>query len=204
MYTKAKIYNLALGALLLTKRVADVNTDPSTEVQTLNVHYDTALRSTLADLDLDGTSCQQVLELVETNPNPFWQYSYKYPTNCSFFRRIQSTVLKDNRSTQIPRRVAVLNNIKVILTNHPDAVGEYIPHDLNLSVLSASAGLAIAHKLAMLAAPLVAGKNASNIMKLIQSNYMLAKAEAQELDRLENANFDDDEITSEFVETRLS
>ena len=204
MYTKAKIYNLALGALLLTKRVADVDTDPSSEVQTLNVHYETALRSTLADLDLDGTSSQKALELIELDPNPFWKYSYKYPSNCSFLRRIQSTVLKDNRTTQIPRRVAVLNNVKVILTNQEDAIGEYIPSDLNLSILTASAGLAIANKLAMLSSPLVAGKNAANIMKSIQSNYALAKSEAQELDRLENANFDEDEITSEFVETRLS
>lgn len=204
MYTKAKIFNLALGALLLNKRISDTETDTSIENQTLNVHWDTALRSALQELDLDSVSTQKDLELIEASPTDLWDFAYKYPTNCSFLRRIQSSVLKDNRTNQVPRRVATHNGAKVIFTNQEDAIIEYIPHDLSLNLLSASAGLAIAYKLAMLSAPLVAGKGAAPLRKEIQQRYLMAKAEAQQHDRLENANFEEDDIMSEFVEARIS
>ena len=203
MYTKAKIFNLALGALLLNKRIADVDTDTSVENQTLNVHYDTAFRSTIEDLDLDCTSVEAVLELIEEDPNALWSYAYKYPNNCAFLRRIQSSVIKDTRSTQIRKRVITHNGIKTIFTNEENAIAEYIPNDLTLDLLSSNAGLAVAYKLAMLSAPLIAGKGAASLRKEIQGLYVISKAEAQEQDRLENSNFDDDEVISEFVEARL-
>lgn len=204
MYTKAKIFNLALGALLLTKRISDVDSDTSIENVTLNTHYDTAFRATISDLDLDGTSSQKLLELIEEDPTNLWKFAYKYPTNCAFLRRLQNTALKDVRSNQIKRRVAIHNGQKVIFTNQEDVIIEYIPNDLNLNLLSANAGLAIAYRLAILAAPLVAGKAALPLRKDISASYIIVKAEAQEHDRLENANFDSDDELSEFVEARTS
>lgn len=204
MYSKVQIFNLALGALLLNKRIADVDTDTSVENRTLNIYYDVALRSTIEDLDLDATSTQKQLELVDTDPNNLWKYAYKYPANCSFFRRIQSTVTKDTRTTQIPRRIANHNGVKVIFTNEFDAIGEFVPFDINLNLLSSSAGLAAAYRLAMFASPLIAGKGAEKLRQGIEKSYLLAKAEAQEHDRLENANFETDNEMSEFVEARTS
>jgi len=205
MYTKAKIFNLALGALLLTKRISDTETDTSTECQTLNVHYETALLATLEDLDLDATSSQKTLELRVTAPNDLWLFAYKYPTDCALIRRIQnSAVLKDTRSTQISRRVGLHVGEKVIFTNQEVAILEYISDNVPLNSLSANAGLAVAYKLASLAAPLITGKAADKLRKEIKQDYVIAKAEAQEHDRMENANFDDDATMSEFVEERIS
>lgn len=204
MYSKAEIFNLALGALLLTKEISDPATDPSKECRVLNVHWNTALRSTLVDLDLDMTTTEKLLELIEENPTDLWLYAYKYPSNCAFFRRIQTSVLKDTRRTKVPLRMANHNGVKVIFTNAEDAIGEYIPYDASLNLLNPSAGLAVAYRLAQLSAPLVVGKGALALRKDISSLYVIAKAEAQEHDRLENADFDDDETISEFVETRLS
>lgn len=204
MYTKAKIFNLALGALLLTKRISDTDTDTSVENLTLNVHYDTAFRTTIEDLDLDSLSVQSTLELIEEDPNDLWLFAYKYPANCSLLRRIQSEVTKDTRNTQIQRRIITHNGVKAIFTNQEDAILEYIPHDLTLNLLSSNAGLAVAYKLAILAAPLISGKGAGPLRKEIQSLYLLAKTKAQEHDRLENASYDEDSIMSEFVEERLS
>lgn len=204
MYSKAKIFNLALGALLLTKRISDTETDPSLENQILNTHYEVALKSTLQDLDLDSTSSQKTLELITLNPNDLWTFAYKYPSNCAFLRRIQSAVLKDNRTTQVPRRVGLYGTQKAIYTNQENAIVEYIPNDVPLTTLSPSAGLCVAYKLATLGAPLISGKGAAALRKEIMNSYLLSKAEAQEHDRLENANFDEDDITSEFVEARTT
>jgi hypothetical protein len=204
MYTKAKIFNLALGALLLKKRISDTETDVSPENQTLNVHWETALYSTLEDLDLDGTSAQKTAELRETDPNDLWLFAYKYPDDCVFFRRIQTQQLKDVRSTQVPKRIGIHNGEKVIFTNQEDIIIEYIPKDVPLTTLSANVGLAIAYKLALLASPLIAGKGADKLTKQLSERYVVAKTEAQEHDRMENHNFDDDATLSEFVEERTS
>lgn len=203
-YTKVQIYNLALGALLLTRRINDIDADNSTEVRVLNTHWETALNSTLEDLDLDGTSSTKTLELITDVPTVHWLYTYKYPTDCAFLRRIQSYVLKDRRSTQIPKRVAVAGGQKVIYTNEPQAVIEYISTDVPLAALSSNAGLAVAYKLAMLASALITGKSATKVKEDINKSYTLVKMEAQETDRLENSNFDDSITQSEFVEARIS
>lgn len=204
VYTKVQIYNLALSALLINRKVADIDSDNSTDVKTLNTHWDIAWNTTLQDLDLDSTSSSVALELIEEEPNPHWNYAYKYPVDCSFLRRIRSSVVKDNRSTQIPRRVAIHEGQKAILTNEYEAVAEYIPEDLDIGTLSAPAGLAVAYRLAMLSNSLVTGKASKELKAEIEKKYIIAKTEAQELDRLENANFDEDEITSEFVEVRTT
>lgn len=204
VYTKVQIYNLALGALLLTRRVNDLDADQSTEAKVLNTHWDVAFSSTLEDLDLDATSSLKTLEFSVANPTTQWLYGYKYPTDCAFMRRIVSSVLKDTRSTQIPRRIATINGNKLILCNEDSAVAEYISTDVPLSSLSANAGLAVAYKLAMLSSALIAGKGANKVKEDISKMYLLARSDAQEHDRQENANFDDDATISEFVEARTS
>lgn len=204
MFTKTKIYNLALSALLLTKQIADADSDSSVECRTLNVHWDMAFTSTLEEMDLDSTSSQKNLELITADPNKLWKYAYKYPTDCAFFRRLQSCVRKDVRSTQIAKRVSILNGQKVIFTDEHQALIEYIPNNISPTLLSANAALAVSFRLAMLASPLVAGKYTLKLRQDIERGYGLAVANAKEQDRLENANFDSDEEMSEFVEARRS
>ncbi|MFM6930408.1 MAG: hypothetical protein ACKOX6_18235 [Bdellovibrio sp.] len=204
MYSKAEIYNLAAGALLLTKQIIDVDNDKSKECLVFNIHWNTALQTALQDMDLDSTSSQKDLELLEVDPNSLWKYAYKYPTKCSFFRRIQNSALRDQRSNQIAKRVGIHNDKKVIFTNQENAVAEFISIDVPLATLSANAGMAIAYKLAFLSTSLLTGKAAKELKKEIKGLYDLAVIEAQEHDRRENANFETDEEMSEFVEARMS
>lgn len=204
MYTKAQIYNLALGALLLSRQVVDPATENSNEVIVLNTHWETAFFSTLQDLDLDSTSTLITLELIEENPISLWEYAYKYPTDCAFFRRLYSECHKDNRASHIPKRIASHNGDKVIFTNEPSAVAEYISKTIDISDLTAPTAMAVAYRLAFLAAPLNVGKGAKTLRESIQNNYILSKSEAQELDRRENMNFYDPEVDSEFVYARKS
>lgn len=202
-FTKPQIYNLALSALLLAREVSDVDTDQSNEVRVLNTHYDIALRSTIQDLDLDSTSTLITLELYETLTNEKWLYSYKYPTNCSFLRRLDSLAKTDDRSTHISKRVALRDNLKVIYTDEENAVAECIPNDVALGTLSSMAGMALAYRLAFLSAPLIVGKGAKALRESIQEAYLIAKQEAQETDARENFNYEEDYTRSEFVRARL-
>lgn len=203
-YTKAKIYNLALSALLLSREVANTDTDKSNEVRILNLHWDTAFESTLEDLDLDSTASVQQLELIEELTEGPWRYVYKYPSKCTFLRRIYSGAVVDNRYTHISKQIGVHDGQKAIYTNQYDASASYIPNDVPLVSLSPKAALAIAYQLAILAAPLATGKGATSLIEKIEKKYAIAKAEAQEKDARENFNYEEDSIRSEFVAERMS
>ena len=206
-FTKPKIYNLALSALLLAKEVSDTDTDTSNEVKVLNTHYDVAFDSVLQDLDLDSLSTQVTLELIVSQvslTNRIWDYVYKYPTKCVFFRRLVSYQAVDNKDTHIPKRVANYNGQKAIYTNEVSAIAECITNDITLDLLSPMAGLALAYRLASLSAPLIVGKGAKALRERIEQQYIIAKSEAQEMDSLENFNYEADYLRSEFVFERLS
>ena len=208
MYTKEKIFNLALGALLLQRQINNAETEKSNEANVLRSHWEVALFSTLEDLDLDETSSPVPLELIDVYPNAQWNFVYKYPTNCAFFRRVQSCFVMDNRTTHISKRVGVYTKdgltLKAIFTNKENAVGECVMKDIPLSILSANAGIAVYLKLAMLSSALVVGKGAARLIKDIETRYVIAKSKAQEKDSRENFNFESDALQSEFVEARTT
>lgn len=214
MFSKEQIYNLALNALLLQRQISDTETDKSNECKVLNGLWELAFIETLQDLDLDSTSIFKPLELLySTNVTDLsdennWNYIYRYPDKCTLFRRIRSCVVTDNRSTRIPLRIGMYESagksIKAIFTNKEKAIGEWIPQDIQISSLESSTIQAIALQLAFLAAPLITGKGADKLRKTVEGQYIKAKAGAQEIDRMENTNFESEATMSEFVQVRLS
>ena len=204
-FTKEEIYNLTLSTLLLSEEVIEISTTKSNNVKILNRFYNIAFQSTLQDLDLDSLSQPITLELIEELPEDHvWDYAYKYPTNCVFFRRIESGVATDNRSTHIAKRTGIHDGQKVIFTNKYQAIAECIPKDVPLEALSPMAALTVSYKLAFLSSPLLVGKGAKTLRKEIREDYAISKLEAQETDVLENFKYESDWQRSEFVEERLS
>lgn len=211
MYSKAKIFNLTLGALLLSRTINDPDTDESNENKVLLRHWDVAFRKTLADLDLESTSTTATLELLtdDTDVIPFgWLYAYKYPSDCMFMRRIDSESKIDNRTTSVPKQVKILTvdeqTLKVILTDQYQAAIDYISRDVPLNTMSAPVGMCIAYNLAELCATLIVGKGAAKLKEENRAKYVIAKAEAKRIDALENFNFVDEATESEFVEARIT
>ena len=204
MYTKADLFNIALGALLLERQIVDADEDKSVEAKSLRRMFPIALAQALQDMDLDKTIEIKNAEMVVRDPSVIWRFAYKYPDNCAMIRRLVSGARMDNRETKIPLQTGLFVGQPVIYTNDDAAAIEYIPNDLNLGSLSASAGLAVAWKLAHLCAALQAGKGAQKIRQEILTTYILFKEQAQAHDRLENMNFEVDNVVSEFVNVRTS
>lgn len=204
--SKAKIFNLALSALLLQRRTVDPDTDQSNEVKVLLTHWEIALDMVLEDLDLDSTAIEAPLALVVADPTTEWDYAYAYPADCVFFRRIKSIdgVVVDNKTTHMSKMIRIFQGQKVIFANKEDAVAEYISNTVNINTFSANLGLSIAYRLALLSAPLVVGKGAKSLMDKLEKNYVIAKGEAQEKDQRENFNFQEEALESEFVEVRTT
>lgn len=214
MYTKATIFNLALNALLLSRQITDTNSDQSNEAKVLNLQWPIALRNALFDMDLDSTSMFKNLELVhdftkdpppaQSQPGPLWNYAYKYPDKCAFFRRIKSCNRNDDKFSHIAKEVMIYEGKKVIFSNEQNAIGHYIPEDFPLQTLSSPAGMAIAFRLAWQSAPLIVGKGAKGLRETIKMDYMGAKSEAQAMDERESFSFQSEANMSEFVKVRTS
>lgn len=203
MQTKTKIFNLALNALLLSKRLVNADTDTGNEAVTLRTNWDIAWESALEDMDLNRTCSRKTLEQLAEDPNSLWLFHCRRPTDCAFIRRIVSGVRTDNRSSRILFETGIHEGQDGIFTNEDEAVIEYISTETPIGALSAKAALAVAYNLAIHASPLIVGKGAANLRKEIEAKYLMAKADAQEADARENFQFEDDETQSEFVAERL-
>jgi len=208
MYDKAKIYNLALSALLLQRQISsDPSTDKSNEAKVLNQWYDIAFHSTLQDLDLDSTMDQVTLSLIEKDPNDLWTRAYSYPSDCVYLRRlidVNDIKRQDNEYTHHDKQVRRFKGQKAILTDLENAAAEYISSNLGLNELNAMAGLAIAYRLAMLSVPLIVGKGAANLRQKLQQDYIIFKTEAQEKDKWENFRYVHPAYESPWVYERIS
>lgn len=210
--TKAKIYNLALGALLLQRQVVNPETETSNEAKVLNQVWDTAFESALADMDLNGTASHATLELLvdfrniphDQRPVSHWHFAYKYPPTCAFFRRIKSHQVIDDKSSHIPKVIGIYEQQKVIFCNKPKAIAEFVPKDFPITALSASASYAAALRLAIMASALVTGKGSKPLIESLEKRYMQAKGEAQAQDSRESFFFQTEATMSEFVEERVS
>jgi hypothetical protein len=202
-FTKTKSYNLALSALLLSRQITNADTDTSNEARVLNQFWEDALTSTLQEMDLDSLSESITLELVTELDEGPWKYVYKYPSRCAFLRRLKSCAITDTNRTHISKLTGMYQGQKVIYTNEYAAVGECIPNDVSLDALSSPAGMAVSYKLAFYSAPLIVGKGAKALREEVYQRFLLSINEAQELDKLENFNYDPVHIRSEFVAARL-
>jgi len=206
-YTKPQIYNLAFGALLLSRQTTDPTTDNSNEVAVLNTHYQHAFDACLEDMDLDATSTRATLALSVTDPVAYWNYGYTYPSDCVVLRRLEPAAAYtpiDNKRSHVPKMVRIHSGAKLILTNQATAVAEYISNAVPLSSLGAHAGMAIAYYLAWFSAPLIVGKGSRTLRKEIWEKYVLYKGQAQDQDRRENFNFHEDGVDFEFVNVRIT
>jgi hypothetical protein len=204
MWDKTKIFNLALSALFLQKRISNSETDTSTEALTLNNLWDTSFQIMLQEMDLDSTAMTADLELLEVDPNEDWTYAYRYPVNCAFLRRIESGVITDDEETSVDRKVQMLDGVKVIFTDKQNARAEFIPYDINIGDLNAEAVLCISLRLAQSAAPLIVGKNSENVIRSIEMRYEKAIIEAKRKDASETSIYQPEWMRSTLVKARLS
>jgi hypothetical protein len=125
------IANLALSAIGARASIASF-TEQSTEAQTINLHYESVRNEALQCAHWNFARRQATLNLLldatqgQTVPSP-WSYEYAYPADCIAFRYMLPCV---SGLPPVPFLVsggtdANGNDIRVLLSNEPQAVGVY-------------------------------------------------------------------------------
>lgn len=124
-FTRTEVATMAVSHLGSGEEIEDIDTDDTKEARALRAFEAIARRKFLAAHLWPRARKIADLTLVEADPTDEWDYSYVYPTDCLYFRRILSGTRKDNEDTYIPFLVADGDASTVIYTDQVEATGEW-------------------------------------------------------------------------------
>lgn len=128
MTSKTAIANMALTRIGVSKMMANVETETSIAAITFRTNYDNDVDYVLRDFSWPWATAYATLALVDgsTTENAVtdWRYSYRYPSDCLYARRIVIYTGR-NEPNPPPFRIGRDSQGKLIYTNEADAELEY-------------------------------------------------------------------------------
>jgi hypothetical protein len=164
MATKTEICNLAIGHLGIAINIANVDTERSTEALACRTFYEITRDNCLRDFDWGFARQIVALGLVEEDPNNEWRFSYRYPSNCLLFRRVQSGYRILTNTNQIPFAQSSDVAGRLIFSDLEDAIGVFTAKITDTSLYTTDFIMALSYRLAMYIGPQVTGGNAFGSM----------------------------------------
>jgi hypothetical protein len=158
MASKVEIWNMALGHLGQEEEVQDEAEDTS-YANLCRRYWDDVLDEAFEDVNLPEARVRKVLALVENDPTDEWAFSYEYPSDCAYPRRILSA-RRDTIESRIPFQIVNdRDSGTLIYTDMEDAVLEYTLNETATAVYPASFRLMLSYKLAYMIAPKLTSGN---------------------------------------------
>lgn len=174
MTSHVEIANMALTHLGNTVEIANF-TERTPEAKALNRVYETARKKSLRDFKWPfATVIGEDLGLVETAPNIEWAFSYRYPSDCFFFRRILSGTRNEPPDAKVPYRIGRDGTGLLLFTDMSDASAEYTINANDPAKYPEDFALALSYLVAFFAAPRI---TRGDPFKLRQSLYQLYQSE---------------------------
>lgn len=196
-----EIANLTLGHIGVNKEISDIVSENSREAKAIRRFWDVCLEQVLRDHPFGFQSKIQTLNLVEEDPNTDWLYSYRYPSDCLFVRKLLSGVNVTTPVDPIPYKLSKDSTARLILTNQQDAVAEYTSKEIDYDNIPSDFKMAFSFRLAVYVCPSLAAGEAFKIKGDLMNSYLLeiSKAEANSI----NEESNDPDVDSEFIRSRI-
>lgn len=199
MASKTDVCNMALSNLKSGIEITNIVTEQSQAAKACRRYYDTIRDEFQSSFAWNFNKKTADLTLVETNPTFVWSFSYTYPTDCLFARRIVSVATDDTTSFTIPSNALVVigqTNTPVqdtqnsaipfevagtlIYTNMPSAKLEYSYRHQDEATWPAEISIAMSYALASYIAPRMTDGDPFNMvekmMALAEKKLNAAKA----------------------------
>lgn len=155
MASTINIYNMALGHIGSAATIADIN-ESSAEARACRTFYDTCKNACLRDFRLPFSAAFQALAMVEEDPTTEWAFSYNYPNNCLFIRRIFSGIRNDTNDSRVPYIVGQDSNGQLLIyTDAEQAEIEFTAKSDNPVIYPPDFVLGLSYRLASYIAPLI-------------------------------------------------
>jgi hypothetical protein len=118
------VANLALSHLGSGAQIADLG-ENSAEANAISTFYDLALEQALRAVNWPFATKIVTLALVEADPTDEWGYSYRYPSDCLYFRRILSGSRQDTRQSRVSYKIGRDSSGQLVYTDQSQAQAEY-------------------------------------------------------------------------------
>jgi len=189
--TDVHICNMALGNLGQTKFIASL-TERSLAANLCDLYYEPARDFVLEDFPWPFATAYRTLGLVEEEPNDDWLFSYRYPDDCVFARRLVTSLGRTNPNPP-PFKAGADEDGRLIYTDEEDAVLEYTRLVTDPNLFPAVFYMSVSWYLSSLIAPGLA-KDKKQVATCLQI-YSIVKggAEAQQLNEQQQSPEPDSE-----------
>lgn len=200
MPTDTEISNLSLSHIGIGVEIAALETESSEEAGACRRYFTQARNEVLRAFPWSFATQIIAIALIETDPNTEWGYSYRYPTDCIFFRRIQSGNRNDSRQSRIAYKIAQDSNARLIYTDQADAVGEYTISVTDTKYFPPDFVSALSLLLASYIAPRLTSGDPFKMGELAMKRYIVQKSIAQ--GNSANEEQPDEIVEGEFITGR--
>lgn len=179
MASSTDIANFALSHIGTAKEISDLDSDTSQEGKVCRRYYETARDEMLRDFSWPFATAFATLSLVDEDPTEEWSFSYRYPSDCLFVRRIVSGDRNDTRQSRIAYRIVQDATGLLIYTDEEDAEIEYTVRLTVTGRFPADFVMALSYRLAAYIAPRIAAGDPFQRGELALKFWRLSVAKAQ-------------------------
>lgn len=175
---KTRICNLALAHIASSAELTNVDTERSKEAKACQLVYDEAVKKVLRDFPWPFATRITVLGLVEdltTDTTSEWDYSYRYPTEALFFRKLQNDRHQriDIRSSRIPYRIISDDTGRLVLTDQVDAKAEWTTLIEDPEQFTSDFVIALSHYIAYLISPRITAGDQFKLGDRAYQHYLI-------------------------------
>jgi hypothetical protein len=135
--------------------------------------------------------------LIEENPTDEWGYSYRYPTDALYIRRILSGIKKDTEDSKIPYELGQDDTGGLLIyTNTDEAQVEYTARCDNAGLYPSDFVIAFSYRLASFVAPQVASGTEGNKLAVTMYEFYQRHCAQAIANRLSEEQFGLDVVNS--------
>ena len=129
MASKTQIVNIAMARIGASKQLANVDTDTSREAIMARTFFDDDVKFVLRDFPWPWATSYADLAVVAgsttTRAIRDWQYSYRYPSDCLYVRRLVVDGIGRDDPNPAPYSIGRDSQGRLIYTDEPTAQIEY-------------------------------------------------------------------------------
>lgn len=177
MASKIEICNMALGNVGTSKTIASID-EASNEARACKTYYDQVLKEVLRVRPWPFSTGMVQLALVETQPNPIWHYSYRYPSDCAKVRRIVPSDVMVDDNYRDPFIISSDTAGRLVLSNQINAMAEITKIITDPLLFDEGFINAITWLLAAKIAPSLTGNNYQKVLDRVERGYLVALSSA--------------------------
>ncbi len=171
--SETQVCNLALVHIGVTKSIANITTEQSTEASVCRQVYDIALETALRDFSWPFGNTDIDLALIEEDPDDYYAFSYQYPSDCVKLLKIWSGIRNDTRQSRAHYKIVNSSTGKRIYTDVESARANYTKLEDDISLWPSDFALALSYKIAFMIAPGLTKGDPFKLGDKAQQNYVM-------------------------------